>query len=113
MTTTDRWPTRAATRLSSESGARPGTASNGVMSDAQLGWELCIVGHEVAVKVQLQVHYQDLSKRTKESARKAQNKRRQRSMHAATLLRRDRRNLLGACLMWGLQYMSEHAIPKR
>jgi hypothetical protein len=56
MTTTDRWPTRAATRLSSESGARPGTASNGVMSDAQLGWELCIVGHEVAVKVQLQVH---------------------------------------------------------
>jgi hypothetical protein len=58
MTTTDRWPTRAATRLSSESGARPGTASNGVMSDAQLGWELCIVGHEVAVKVQ--VHEQDL-----------------------------------------------------
>ena len=58
MTTTDRWPMRAATRLSSESGARPGTASNGVMSDAQLGWELCIVGHEVAVKVQ--VHEQDL-----------------------------------------------------
>ena len=57
MTTTDRWPTRAATRLSSESGARPGTASNGVMSDAQLGWELCIVGHEVAVKVL--VHEQD------------------------------------------------------
>ena len=27
------------------------------MSDAQLGWELCIVGHEVAVKVQ--VHEQD------------------------------------------------------
>lgn len=57
MTTTDRWPMRAATRLSSESGARPGTASDGVMSDAQLGWELCIVGHEVAVKVQ--VHEQD------------------------------------------------------
>jgi hypothetical protein len=74
MTTTDRWPTRAATRLSSESGARPGTASNGVMSDAQLGWELCIVGHEVAVKVQLQVHFQDLSKRTKESARIAQTR---------------------------------------
>lgn len=109
MTTTDRWPTRAATRLSSESGARPGTASNGVMSDAQLGWELCIVGHEVAVKVQ--VLEQDLSKRTKNRPGKYKT----RGVNGRCMQRRccfgTDETSWEACL-GGLQYMSDACNPQ-